>query len=97
MDFYAIISTLTDWVVAVARSVEGLNPTVAFALGAFTWFLVDKVLQRIMSWMKWAILLGVLAALGLSIPELTSMLRDNDVEQPSIALPDLGMEIPTAE
>lgn len=92
MDFHTIISTLTDWVVAIARSVDGLNPTVAFALGAFTWFLVDKVLQRIMSWMKWAILLGVLAALGLSIPQLTSIMGDSGAEQPSFDLPDLGTE-----
>lgn len=96
MDLYSIISTLTDWVVAIARSVDGLDPTVAFALGAFTWFLVDKLLARIMSWMKWAILLAVLAALGLSIPQLTGIIRDGVNEQPNIELPDLGTELPTA-
>lgn len=94
MDLYSIISTLTDWVVAVARSVDGLDPTVAFALGAFTWFLVDKLLARIMSWMKWAILLAVLAALGLSIPQLMGIISDSGNEQPNIELPDLGTELP---
>ena len=46
---------------------------VAFGLGLFTWFLVEQILRRIMSGMRWLILIGVLAGLGLSVPYMLSL------------------------
>jgi hypothetical protein len=70
MDFGNIVQTLIDWVVGIGSGVNDLPGTVAFGLGLFTWFAVEQVLQRIMNGLKWAILIGVVVALGLSLPYL---------------------------
>lgn len=70
MDFGSIIQTLVDWVVSIASGVNDLPGTVAFGLGLFTWFAVEQILQRLMNGLKWAILIGVVVALGLSLPYL---------------------------
>ncbi len=72
MDFGTIIQTLTDWVVNIGSSVNELPGTVAFGLGLFTWFAVEQILQRLLNGLKWAILIGVVVALGLSLPYLVS-------------------------
>jgi hypothetical protein len=70
MDFGNIVQTLIDWVVGIGSGVNDLPGTVAFGLGLFTWFAVEQVLQRLMNGLKWAILIGVVVALGLSLPYL---------------------------
>ncbi|MEJ6389195.1 hypothetical protein [Gymnodinialimonas ulvae] len=70
MEFSTLIQTLVDWVVSIGAGVNGLPGTVAFGLGLFTWFAVEQVLQRLMNGVKWAILIGVVVALGLSLPYL---------------------------
>jgi hypothetical protein len=72
MDFGTLIQTLVDWVVSIGSGVNNLPGTVAFGLGLFTWFAVEQVLQRLMNGVKWAILIGVVVALGLSLPYLIS-------------------------
>lgn len=70
MDFGTLVQSVTDWVVGIGSAVNDLPGTVAFGLGLFTWFAVEQVLQRIFNGLKWAILIGVVAALGLSLPYL---------------------------
>jgi hypothetical protein len=74
MDVSTIISTLTGWVLSIGGQVNDLPGTVAFGLGLFTWFAVEQVLRRILSGMRWVILAGVLAGLGLSAPYLLGLM-----------------------
>lgn len=74
MDFGTLVQTLTDWVVRIGSSVNDLPGTVAFGLGLFTWFAVEQILQRLLNGLRWAILIGVVVALGLSVPYLASLL-----------------------
>lgn len=80
MDFGTLVQTLTDWVVRVGGTVNGLPGTVAFALGLFTWFAVERMLQRVMTGLKWAIMVGAIVALGLSVPYLASLLLGTGTE-----------------
>ena len=72
MEFGTLVQTLIDWVVSIGSGVNDLPGTVAFGLGLFTWFAVEQVLQRVFNGLKWAILIGVVVALGLSLPYLFS-------------------------
>ena len=80
MDFFTVIETITNWVVTIGGTVNDLPGTVAFGLGLFTWFAVEQILRRIMSWMRWVILAGVLAGLGLSMPYLAGLMMDRGGE-----------------
>lgn len=73
MDFATVTTTLINWVVSIGSTVNDLPGTVAFGLGLFTWFMVEQILRRIMSWMRWVIVVGVLAGLGLSMPYLAQL------------------------
>lgn len=84
MDFGSLAQMLTDWVVAIGSTVNNLPGTVAFGLGLFTWFAVEQVLRRVMTGMRWVILAGVVAALGLSVPYLASLIWGSGGE---LALP----------
>lgn len=75
-----VIETLTQWVIGIGGRVNDLPGTVAFGLGLFTWFAVEQVLRRIMSWMRWVIIVGVLAGLGLSIPYLSGLMLERGGE-----------------
>ncbi|WP_224815415.1 hypothetical protein [Hasllibacter sp. MH4015] len=74
MEFGALVQTLTDWVVGIGHTVNDLPGTVAFGLGLFTWFAVEQILQRVLNGLRWAILIGVIVALGLSLPYLASLM-----------------------
>lgn len=76
MDFGTLMQGLTDWVVQIGTSVNALPGTLAFALGLFTWFAVEQVLRRVMSGMRWVILVGAVVALGFTIPYLASLMFD---------------------
>ncbi len=80
MDFGTLVQTLTDWIVGVGGTVNDLPGTAAFALGLFTWFAVERVLTRMMTGLKWAILAGVVVALGLTVPYLAGLLLDSGSE-----------------
>ena len=84
MDFATVISTLTNWVVNLGTAVNDLPGTVAFGLGLFTWFAVEQILRRIMSGLRWIILAGVLAGLGLSIPYLAGLMFERGGPPPAI-------------
>ena len=75
-----VIQTLTNWVISIGSTVNDLPGTVAFGLGLFTWFAVEQVLRRIMSWMRWVIIVGVLAGLGLSVPYVAGLMMDRGGE-----------------
>ena len=68
MDLATIIQTLIDWVVAIGKQVNQLPGGLAFALGLVTWFAVEQVLRRILNWMRWLILVGVIVGLGFTVP-----------------------------
>lgn len=80
MDFGTLTQTLTDWVVGIGSTVNDLPGTVAFGLGLFTWFAVEQILRRVMTGMRWVIIVGVVAALGLSIPYLASLIWGSGAE-----------------
>ena len=73
MELADITSALIDWAVRIGQSVNDLPGTVAFGLGLFTWFMVEQLLRRILSWMRWVVVIGVLAGLGLSLPYLAGL------------------------
>lgn len=83
IDFQGFIKTLTDWVMSVAKSVNDLPGGTAFAFGLLTWFLVEQVLRRMSSWLRWLVLFGVVAGLGYTLPYLFGELFDQ-VEMPNI-------------
>lgn len=74
MDFGTIAQTLIDWVVRLGGTVNDLPGTVAFALGLFTWFAVEQILRRIVAGLRWVVLLGVLAGLGISLPYVAGLM-----------------------
>lgn len=83
MDFATLVQSLIDWVVQIGSSVNDLPGTVAFGLGLFTWFAVEQIMRRVMSGMRWAIIVGAILALGLSVPYLASLMIDRgSAEQP---------------
>ncbi|GAB5445502.1 hypothetical protein [Gymnodinialimonas sp.] len=76
MDFATLIQSLTDWIVRIGSSVNDLPGTVAFGLGLFTWFAVEQILRRVMSGLRWVIIVGAIVALGLSVPYLAALMLD---------------------
>ena len=74
MDFATIISTLTNWIVNIGATVNDLPGVVAFGLGLFTWFMAEQILRKIVSSLRWIILIGALAGLGLTAPQLLGMI-----------------------
>lgn len=76
MDFASLVESLTDWVAQVGTSVNDLPGTLAFALGLFTWFAVEQILRRVVSGLRWVIIVGAIVALGFTVPYLASFLFD---------------------
>ncbi|MBY4892712.1 hypothetical protein KUL25_08035 [Rhodobacteraceae bacterium N5(2021)] len=74
MDVASLAQSLTDWVVRVGSTVNDLPGTAAFGLGLFTWFAVEQILRRVMSGLRWVIIVGAIVALGLSVPYLASLM-----------------------
>ena len=68
MDLATIVQTLINWVVVIGKQVNQLPGGLAFALGLVTWFAVEQVLRRILNWMRWLILVGVIVGLGFTVP-----------------------------
>lgn len=68
IDLGTIINTLTQWVISIGGQVNELPGGLAFALGLVTWFAVEQILRRILSWMRWLILIGVIVGLGFTVP-----------------------------
>lgn len=86
MDFGTLVQSLMDWVVRIGSSVNDLPGTVAFALGLFTWFAVEQILRRVMSGLRWVIIIGAIAALGLSVPYLASLMFDRGGPAPEVGV-----------
>ncbi len=80
MDFGTLISTLTSWVVSIGGTVNNLPGVVAFGLGLFTWFLVEQILRRVVAGLRWLILIGALAGLGLTVPYMLSLVFERGGE-----------------
>ena len=74
IDLGSIIQTLTSWVISIGGQVNDLPGGLAFALGLVTWFVVEQILRRILSWMRWIILIGVIVGLGFTLPYLLNQL-----------------------
>lgn len=74
MELTEVVSVLTDKIVEVGGQVDDMPGLHAFGLGLMTWFIVEQILRRIMSWMRWAIIIGAIAGLGLSMPWLSDQL-----------------------
>lgn len=84
MDFSTIADMLIGWVVAIGSTVNDLPGTVAFALGLFTWFSVELVFRRMVAGLRWVVLLGVLAGLGVSLPYVASLMFERGGDVPEI-------------
>lgn len=91
IDFATLIQTLVDYIISIGRQVNDLPGGLAFALGLVTWFLVEQVLRRILSWVRWLILIGAIVGLGYTLPLILNELIDRG------ALPFFGEETVTAE
>lgn len=76
MDFATLTTVLIDWAVRIGSTVNDLPGSVAFALGLFTWFLVEQILRKVMTYLRWVVLVGVLAGLGVSLPYLGSLILE---------------------
>lgn len=74
MDLAALAETLIAWIVAIGQRVDDLPGLVAFSLGLATWFTVEQVLRRVMSGLRWVVLIGVLAGLGVSAPYVLGLM-----------------------
>ena len=88
MDFATIAQTLIDWVVRIGNSVNDLPGTVAFGLGLFTWFAVEQVLQRVFNWLRWIILVGVFAGLGLGLVYVATEVFTRGGGAPDVSVPE---------
>ena len=87
MDFITLIEQLTAFVVRVGQTVNDMPGTLAFGLGLFTWFAVEQILRRVMTGLRWLILIGALAALGLSLPQLVRLMGAPPAA-PAISVPN---------
>jgi uncharacterized membrane protein YjdF len=77
-----LTTTLTEWIVNIGGTVNDLPGVAAFGLGLFTWFMAEQILRRLVSGLRWIILIGALAGLGLTAPYMLSLVfeRGGDVE-----------------
>ncbi|MEP5760715.1 MAG: hypothetical protein ABJ327_15675 [Litoreibacter sp.] len=81
----AIASLLTTWIVGIGSTVNDLPGVVAFGLGLFTWFTAEQILRRLVSGLRWVILIGVLAGLGLTVPHMLGLMFERGGETPDIS------------
>lgn len=82
MDFGEIIEALTGYIIATGEKVDEMPGLYAFGLGLLTWFMVEQIIRRISTAMRWVILVGAIVGLGLSLPHLVDALTGaNDVIQ----------------
>lgn len=70
MELSEIIETLTAYVITVGEKVDEMPGTYAFGMGLATWFIVEQILRRIASAMRWVILIGAVVGLGMSFPQI---------------------------
>lgn len=87
MDFGTLISTLTNWIVAIGSTVNDLPGVVAFGLGLFTWFMAEQILRRVVSGLRWIILIAALGALGLTVPQLLGLMFERGGTPPAVSAP----------
>ncbi len=91
IDFATLINTFIEYIVSIGKQVNDLPGGLAFALGLVTWFLVEQALRRILSWVRWLILIGAIVGLGYTLPLILNELIDRG------ALPFFGEEELMAE
>lgn len=82
MDFSTVISTLSSWIVNIGSTVNDLPGVAAFGLGLFTWFMAEQILRRIVSSLRWIILVVALAGLGLTVPNMLSLMFERGGNPP---------------
>lgn len=95
-DFNALIQPLVTFVVSMGEEVNALPGGLAFTLGLFTWFVVEQILRRLFSWLRWAILAAAIVGLGYTLPRIVNEFFDRatlpplngDVLRPEMLLPD---------
>jgi hypothetical protein len=80
MDFATLAQGLIDWVVRIGATVNDMPGTLAFALGLFTWFAVEQILQRVINGLRWVVVIGALGALGLGVPYVAGIMLDRGAE-----------------
>lgn len=80
MDFATLAQGLIDWVARIGSTVNDLPGTLAFGLGLFTWFAVEQILHRVMNGLRWVVVIGALAALGLAVPQVANLMLDRGAE-----------------
>lgn len=65
--FSSLIDTLIAYATHMGQQVNDMPGGLAFALGLVTWFAVEQILRRILSWIRWLVLAGVITGLGFSV------------------------------
>jgi len=90
-DFPTLIQSLIDFIVSVGQQVNDLPGGLAFTLGLVTWFVVEQILRRLMSWVRWLILAGAVVALGYTVPYIYEQVFSR-AELPEVPGLDLSPE-----
>ncbi len=73
MDELRTLATkLVDWAVAIGENINSsdIKPTTAFILGILCMFFIDRLLGRMFNYLKWFIVVGIVAGLGYSIVDI---------------------------
>lgn len=77
-------SQLEQWLDAANQ----LPGTVAFVAGAFSWFVIEQIIRRLAGIMRTALMLGLIAAAGVSLVALTNFIvNDGDISGFDTLLP----------
>ena len=71
-DLATLVQTLIDYIITIGQDVNDLPGGLAFTLGLVTWFVVEQILRRILSWIRWLVLVGAVVGLGFTIPYIFS-------------------------
>ena len=79
IDFATLINAMVDYIISIGKQVNDLPGGLAFALGLVTWFLVEQVLRRILSWVRWLVLIGAIIGLGYTLPRILNELIDRGI------------------
>ena len=83
-NFGTFTSVMTTWIVNIGGTVNDLPGVVAFGLGLFTWFMAEQIMRRLVSGLRWIILIGALAGLGLTAPKMLSMVFERGGDVPEV-------------
>ena len=71
----AFIQWSIDFMVATSNKVSDLDGRLAFVVGAVSWFLVEQAIRKFAGFIRVAILLGFLGALGYGLWQILPIIQ----------------------